>query len=607
MKNSTLFALTLRWGLTVILLLVLIVPVEAGFRRLATGEIGFALEKRSPAYSLSAAPTRQWNTFMGGSGIDWGRGIALGPNDDVYVVGLSYTTWSSPTNAYAGGSDAFVVKLDSDGVRQWNTFLGSASGDDGNGIAMDDSGNVYIVGTSSASWGSPITPFAESNDAFVAKLNSDGMLQWLTFLGGSAADYGNDIALDASGNVYVVGTSSATWGTPINPYPGGYYAPFVAKLNDSGVLQWNTFWGAGGFADKGLGIAIDKDSNVYAVGTSGAGWGSPVNAYTDSTEACVVKLNTNGIRQWNTFLGSADSDDGQGIAVDGSGNVYVVGDSRATWGSPITSHGGDDNPDVFVARLNSSDGVRQWNTFTGSSNWDSGHGIGADGIGNVYVVGEIKDSSKTFSNAFLVKLGRDGFREWKTSIGYTYGNDTGSSVVPDKSGHVYLAGFSNDTWGSPIDAYTGSSDAFAAKFETATQPNLVIAKSADTDTTTPGGTVTYALAFSNQGYLTTTGVLITDTVPITLTNLSYIGSGAAITPTGSISYTWMVQDLAPGAGGVITVTGIVSPGLGTGTVLINTAIITCTETDSSLDNNSSSANVVIPAAQIFLPTVLRNQ
>jgi hypothetical protein len=170
---------------------------------------------------------------MGGSSTDWGKGIALDGSGNVYIAGLSYTTWGSPINAYTGGKDAFVAQLDSDGARQWNTFLGSSSDDDGNGIAVDDSGNVYVVGTSGATWGSPIIPFAGVEDAFVAKLNGDGALQWLTFLGGSAADTGKGIALDESDNVYVVGTSGGTWGSPINPHTGQWYDPFVAKLNSS--------------------------------------------------------------------------------------------------------------------------------------------------------------------------------------------------------------------------------------------------------------------------------------------------------------------------------------------------------------------------------------
>jgi uncharacterized repeat protein (TIGR01451 family) len=599
MKRSTMLAL--RWGLTLTLLWVLVLaPMK--------GAAGFTLEEYAPAHPLATPPTMQWHTFMGSPSTDWGNGIALDGNGNVYVVGLSYTSWSSPTTPYVGGTDAFVAKFDSDGARQWNTFLGSANQDAGNGIAVDGSGNVYVVGTSDASWGLPITPFAESDDAFVAKLNSDGELQWLTFLGGSGADSGNSIALDGDGNVYVSGTAGGTWGLPINPHTGQWYDPFIAKLDSNGALQWHTFWGAGSL-DSGEGIAVDGSSNVYIVGTCYATWASPKDGYAGGTDACAVKLNTNGIRQWNTFMGSSDSDGGYGIAVDGSGNVYVTGYSYASWDTPVAPHGGP-HYDVFVAKLDSSDGVRQWNTFMGFSGTSYGYGVAVDRIGSVYVVGDSKDRTGVFSDAFLTILAildGDGVREWHTFIGGTYQHDYGRSVVPGGIGHVYVAGYSLDSWGLPIHGHSGGADAFAAKFEIPVYADVAITKSVKPRVTMPDETITYTLAFSNMGHLTATGVLITDTVPAALTGVGYTRSGVIITPTGSVSYTWEVQDLAPGTGGVITVTGIVSPGLEIGTAFINTAAITGTETDGNPDNDSSSVRVLVPSALVFLPSVLRNQ
>jgi hypothetical protein len=348
-KHKRLFALALTGGLALALLCVsVIAPVAAGSTGPAQRVTGSPSGEYSPTYSLDTTPIMQWHTFMGGSSNDRGNDIALDQGGNVYIAGSSYTTttWGSPINAPAGEQDGFVVKLDSDGARQWNTFLGSAEFDDGYGIAVDGGGNVYVVGSSDATWGSPIRAYADKSDGFVAKLNSAGALQWVTFLGSSGDDTSKSIALDGSGNLYVVGTAGGTWGSPIDPYPDDkWYSPFVAKLNSSGALQWNTFWGAGGL-DTGEGIAVDGGGNVYVVGTCYDTWGSPVDPYTDGTEACAAKLNTNGARQWNTFLGSPDPDGGYGIGLDESGGVYVTGYSYATWGAPLNPHGGP-HYDVF--------------------------------------------------------------------------------------------------------------------------------------------------------------------------------------------------------------------------------------------------------------------
>jgi hypothetical protein len=138
---------------------------------------------------------------------------------------------------------------------------------------------------------------------------------WNTFLGGSGADQGSGIALDATGNVYVVGTSTAAWGAPINLFAGGTNDAFAAKLDSSGTRLWNTFLGSatpmGAGSDQDLGIAVDDaGSNVYVTGLSLSTWGTPVNPHVGlgTLDAFAAKLNTNGVQLWNRkVLGCANS------------------------------------------------------------------------------------------------------------------------------------------------------------------------------------------------------------------------------------------------------------------------------------------------------------
>ena len=172
----------------------------------------------------------------------------------------------------------------------------------------------------------------------------DPTLTWNTFLGGAGNDLignaGNNIAVDGSGNVYVTGSSAATWGTPVQAHGGGTYDAFVAKLDSSGNLLWNTFLGAGG-SDLGYGLAVDGGGNVYVGGYSSATWGTPITAFAGGTnDAFVAKLAGNGSLVWNTFLGGTGADKAYSLAVDGSGNVYVAGESTATWGTPVRAYSG---------------------------------------------------------------------------------------------------------------------------------------------------------------------------------------------------------------------------------------------------------------------------
>jgi hypothetical protein len=209
------------------------IPVDVSFclldSTILNPVVGFALGQYNPAYPLMIDPTLQWHTFMGSSSADYGRAIAVDGSGNVYVAGHSNVTWDTPVNAHAGGNDAFAAKLDSSGVRQWHTFMGSASSDVGSAIAVDGSGNVFVAGNSNATWGTPVNAHAGDYDAFAAKLDSSGVRQWHTFMGSSGHDYGRAIAVDGGGNVFVAGESWATWGTPVNAHAGGVDA-FAAKI-----------------------------------------------------------------------------------------------------------------------------------------------------------------------------------------------------------------------------------------------------------------------------------------------------------------------------------------------------------------------------------------
>jgi hypothetical protein len=265
------------------------------------------------------------------------------------VTGYSFATWGSPIRAFSGGIDAFVVKLDSNGNLTWSTFLGGTGGDPGNGIAVDGSGNAYVVGLSDASWGSPIRTYSGGNDAFVAKLDTDGNLLWNTFLGGSSPDEGYAVAADGS-SVYVTGDSYASWGSPIRPFSGSQDA-FAAKLDSDGNLIWNTFLGSSDY-DDGYAVATDGQGGVYVVGQSYATWGTLDRAFSGLIDAFVAGLDANGNLTWNTFLGGGGSDNGLGVAVTANKDVCVVGSSSAAWGFPIRGFSGVS--DAFVAKIDQS-------------------------------------------------------------------------------------------------------------------------------------------------------------------------------------------------------------------------------------------------------------
>ena len=426
---------------------------------------------RSP---LISDTTLMWNTFLG-NWEDIGMDIAVDAGGNIYVVGVSSHTWGSPIRAFDVINDVFVVKLSSDGVLQWNTFLGSSGDDNGRSIALDGDGNIYVLGSSDLTWESPTHAHMGDYDGFVAKLDPNGVLLWNTFLGGDGNDDGSAISVDENGDIYVLGVSDADWGCApvictVRAYTSGRDV-FTAKLDSDGTLQWNTFLGDSGNDSPGS-MGVDNNGDLYLSGSSKTAWGLPLRAYAGDLDAFVAKLNSNGALLWNTFLGGSDHDGAGGIAVDGSGNTYIVGFSNASWGSPVrmfTVGNTAWEDDSFAAKLDSN-GELQWNTFLGGSESDNGAAIALDGNENVYVLGSSADTwgapLRAYTNrrdAFTAKLNSDGALQWNTFLGGGEGTDYGTAIALDGNGNFYVTGYSTETWGNPVRTYNGQVNAFVVK------------------------------------------------------------------------------------------------------------------------------------------------
>ena len=284
---------------------------------------------------------------------DLGNAIAVDSAGDVYVTGdttsVDFPTANPLIPSYGGGtSNAFVAELDPTGsTLLYSTYLGGEGFDRGNGIAVDPTGSVYVVGkTNSLMF--PITPGAFEDtfrgpeyDAFVTKLGPGGaQLEYSTYLGGDNNDSGIAIAVDANGNAFVTGgTASDDFPVTQSAYQevnNGYTNAFITELNATGTdVLYSTFLG-GSYTDRGDAIAVDANDFVYVAGHTNSPdfptqnalqpiyGGGPFNGF-------VAKLNPQASGAdsliYSTFLGGSVSDEALGIAVDGAGDVYVAGET----------------------------------------------------------------------------------------------------------------------------------------------------------------------------------------------------------------------------------------------------------------------------------------
>jgi hypothetical protein len=381
---------------------------------------------------------------------------------------------------------------------------GSAGLDQGFGIAVDASGAAYVTGRadSSESDSFPVTAgpdptFNGGSDAFVAKVSADGSsLVYAGYIGGASFDFGFGIAVDGEGNAYVTGQTQSNQLTfPVTVGPdtsfNGFVDAFVAKVNATGTaLDYAGYIGGTG-NDSGRGIAVDSEGNAYVVGNTTSSQTSfpvafgPDLTFNGLTDAFVAKVNSAGTALvYAGYIGGSSNDFGLGIAVDGSGNAYVVGQTQSNEtsfpvaiGPDLTYNGGFD---AFVAKVNVGGTALDYAGYIGGEANDLGFGVAVDAAGNAYVTGSTASSAfpatvgpylapNGLDDAFVAKVKADGTAlEYAGFIGGS-GNDSGRGIAVDSLGNAYFTGttLSDETTfpviGGPDLTYNGSEDAFVAK------------------------------------------------------------------------------------------------------------------------------------------------
>jgi hypothetical protein len=315
--------------------------------------------------------------------LDQGGVNDIGKNIKVDSSGNTYIA------GYIGGSgtDAFVAKYNSSGAVQWQRRLTSAAYEAAFSLVLDSSSNVYITGYA-------------TNDFLIAKYNSSGTLQWQRKLG-NATGGANGIGVDSSGNVYVAGVTVISSVTQLT----------TAKYSSSGTLQWQRKLGTSGNSPEVTGLAVDSSANVYIVGSN-------------QSKLILVKYNTSGTIQWqNTVNGSSE---GRCIALDSAGNLYV----GAKIGSPSK---------LSVLKYNSSGAIQWQRTLTPENNSAVPNSIAVDSSGNIYVGGETNTGGSGPRDMYFAKYNNSGTIQWQRRIA-GYDSDWSEGIDVDSSGNLFFTG-----------------------------------------------------------------------------------------------------------------------------------------------------------------------
>lgn len=312
-------------------------------------------------------------------------------------------------------SDIITIKYNSAGVQQWLQRYNGPENmlDEGRQILLDASGNLFVRGTTVTN--------ATDYDFIILKYNSSGMQQWLkTYNGtGSSTDSPSDLKTDASGNIYITGYSTGV---------GTGYDWLTIKYDPSGTQLWEKRYnGPGNSTDVANSLAIDASGNIYVTGFAGGnGTGNDITT---------IKYNSSGVEQWvQTYNGPGNgNDNARSLVLDAAGNVYITG-----YSSGLSS-----GSDYATIKYNSS-GVQQWlQTYNGPGNaGEDAYSILLDAAGNIYITGSSAGSGTDYDYA-TVKYNPSGAQQWVlryNGSGNSY--DESRNLAIDTSGNVYVAGTS---------------------------------------------------------------------------------------------------------------------------------------------------------------------
>ena len=350
--------------------------------------------------------TIYWTIELGTSDNEALNNIAVDKNGNIYIVGRTSGNFDGHTSF--GSNDIILVKIDSNGNKLWSKQFGTANYDTGNGIAVDNSGNIYITGMVNDSLNGQT--YYGGSDIFICKLNIFGDFIWTKQLGTTGDDWANDITLDSIGKYcYMAGTVADSIAGQIS---NGDYDGFLAQYNTDGVFNWLRLIGSNNF-DEAWGVAVDSLENIYITGKAEGNVDDNIN--NGGADIFIAKYDPTGKKEWSKLEGTEYYDIGYSIDTDLNNNIYITG---------YTSGRLEDNThyglsDIFIIKYQLN-GDRVLIKQFGTSDFDIGIDIKLSspeyGITNIFIAGYSDGDFESNTN----QGGDDALLcKWSTYEGFT--------------------------------------------------------------------------------------------------------------------------------------------------------------------------------------------
>lgn len=322
--------------------------------------------------------SRLWTKQFGSAFLDEAHGVALAPDGDIVVVGM--TTSSLPGQTSNGGTDLMLARFAPDGTQRWLRQHGYATSERGEKITVDATGTIHIVGLSSEISG--------QTGLMVMRFDAAGELQLRQSFAINLTDSAAGIAVDSQGNTIVTGGVTSTFNGQV---PLGGVDCLVMKLIPNGDFAWTRFLGTN-LDDRGKDVAIDAAGNIYISGETAGGLDG--QASSGGVDAFLAKFDTNGNRLWVSQFGSAGNDSGSDLLLDATGAPYVSGIANGSLHGKVQIG----QEDLFVTSWNAA-GTRLWSGLYGTTGLDSHPRLARDGTHPFTLIGATEGALPGFTNA----------------------------------------------------------------------------------------------------------------------------------------------------------------------------------------------------------------
>jgi len=354
--------------------------------------------------------TKVWTKQLGSSSDEKALSISTATDGSVYISGSTNGSLDGQKNS--GGSDGFISKFNSDGIKLWTKLLGSSGTDWAKSVNANVDGSIYITGNTSAPQGGQAP-----NNAFISKYSSDGLKIWTKLLQISEKDTAYSISTSADGMIYVVGTTKGT--TYQNSFQGTTIPDgFISKYGSDGSEIWTKVLGTSLNAKS---VSTAGDGSIYITGnTTGSLDNQNINGGSD---IFISKYSSDGTKVWAKLEGGLSYDYAESISIDSDGWIYIAGWTHSSLDGNKNSGG----QDAFISKY-SSDGTKMWTKQLGTSESDKAFSISTAADGSVYISGITSGSLDGQKNSGSY----DGFIS-KFIPGPTFGLYTSSTSVNEGS------------------------------------------------------------------------------------------------------------------------------------------------------------------------------